>query len=243
MIHHAVRSLLFRLVTDIFSVILIHRVLAGAVQRPELHNALRPVNRIRSVVLLIHGKDGHAFYEHRQFPAGNRKVIEHLSPLISLTRQIVRPHLLLIGKIDAVSHIIPRGICRNIFIHGSNEKTCPKHELILHLPGSGISVSGIFQEHGPHHGKPLIFIPCIQIGSGSRTGVDIGHELCLDLHIHTVNPCVGISERIRRLHIAAPPVHIQHLGSKCLPLVIPYCDQGSAAEDPVHIAADIRIAA
>ncbi len=140
-----------------------------------------------------------------------------------------------------VPHVIAHLVRRHILVHRGHKNLASQHKLILHRKTIAFSLLGIFQKHGPHHGKSFVFVSRIQIGGRGRAGVEIRHQPGFLFHVHTVNPCIRIAKGKGSFHIASPAVHVQHLRGEGFPLIIPGLNQRLSPENTVHIAADIGI--
>ena len=229
-------------VLDVGALILVHGVLGGAVG-PELGDPVGAVDEDGAVVLLPHGDDGAALDEDGQLPQGGVEVVQDLAAVVLVAGEVVDPDLILIGQVDAVANVVAHGIDGIRFgIDGRDQEVLAEQILVLHVLGGSVAVGGILQEHGPDHGQVGVAVAGVDAGGGDCGGVQVGQQLGLHLQIHSVDAGVGIAKGEGGLGIAAPAVHVQHGGGEDLPLGITGGDQGAAAEDAVHVGADIGVA-
>ena len=103
-------------------------------------------------------------------------------------------------------------------------------------------VGVIGEQDGAYGGQARVAVARVDVGRARRRGVDVGHELGLELEVHAGDARVGVAVRLRGLDVAAPPVHVEHERSKGLPLVVAGGDDRVAAEDAVVIRAYVRVA-
>ena len=233
------------------AVVLVAVVAPAALGRKELGDATGLVETLgvvlglglRVVVRLVHGDDGVGLHEDGKLPERGIVVVEHLTAAVLRAGEVVDPDVVLVARqVDAVADVIAVLVRLRVLVDGGNEEGVTVHVLVLHRGAGGV-VRVLLEEHRADHRQAGVAVARVDVGCACRGGVEVRHQLALELEIEAVDGGVGVTVGVRGLDDVAPAVHVEHERRERLPLVVARGDDGVAsAVDAVHVGADVGVA-